>query len=242
MNIFEKTRIRQLQESQDRLIKRFLFEQDYTKNMAVHPLHACIGDWIELGQSNQVLELGCGPGKYVALLSTLGFNVVGVDPLVFPSWEMIRENTSATLLDSVYAENLPFSSEYFDHAVCLGALLYFESPEKALSELKRVVKPGGKIIIRTVNKDNLYTLNTGKKLDPASKNLYSMPELIQLIENSGMIVEKNFSFGFWPPFLTDLWWYLSSVYISPSLQVKLSNLLKPENRINNIIFATVPFD
>ncbi|WP_066377077.1 MULTISPECIES: class I SAM-dependent methyltransferase [unclassified Anabaena] len=242
MNIFEKTRIRQLQESQDRLIKRFLFEQDYAKNMAVHPLHACIGDWIELGQSNQVLELGCGPGKYVALLSTLGFNVVGVDPLVFPSWEMIRENTSATLLDSVYAENLPFSSEYFDHAVCLGALLYFESPEKALSELKRVVKPGGKIIIRTVNKNNLYTLNTGKKLDPASKNLYSMPDLIQLIENSGMIVEKNFSFGFWPPLLTDLWWYLLSVYISPSLQVQLSNLLKPENRINNILFATVPFD
>lgn len=242
MNIFEKTRISQLQESQDKLIKRFLFEQDYAKKMAVHPLHACIGDWIKLGQSNQVLELGCGPGKYVALLSTLGFNVIGVDPLVFPSWEMIRENTSATLLDSVYAENLPFSSEYFDHAVCLGALLYFESPTKALSELKRVVKPGGKIIIRTVNKDNLYTLNTGKKLDPASKNLYAMPELIQLIENSGMIVEKNYSFGFWPPLLTDLWWYLLSVYISPALQVKLSNLLKPENRINNIIFASVPFN
>ncbi len=187
-----------------------------------------------------VVEVGCGPGKYVAMLSALGYDVTGVDPISFPDWEIINKSSNVKLIDKVYAENLPFPDESFDHAVCLGALLYFDDPDKALQEIFRVIKPGGKVIIRTVNKNNLYTRRSGKKLDPASKNLYSLPELIAVIKKNGFIVSDSYAYGFWPAIWTDLWWYIVRVWLPIPVQDFLSNLLPAENRVNNIVFCERP--
>lgn len=231
---------RQIIVSQNRLLRRFIFDAAYTRAMAAHPSNACISDWLPGGTGEKLLELGCGPGKYVAMLSTLGYQITGVDPLEFPTWKMLREKTSAELLPRVHAEQLPFPDDSFDHAVCLGALLYFDDPERALREMYRVVKPGGKIIIRTVNTDNLYTRRTGKKLDPASKHLYTLAELTDLLERCGFRACRAFAYGFWPPFWTDFWWYLVTVWLSVDVQNYLSSKLRPEYRVNNIVFALCP--
>lgn len=229
---------RQIGTAQQKQLEQLIFDKQFVSKMARHPQHACIAEWLNPDAPGMVLELGCGPGKYVAILSALGFKVVGVDPFEFPSWKIIQQNTSADLRSGIFAERLPFPDSYFDHAVCLGALLYFDSPQQALGELRRVVKPGGRLILRTVNKSNLYTKTTGKKLDPASKNLYDMDELINLVSASGFKVERSFSYGFWPPILTNLWWYLVCVWLPLSFQDLLSNQLKPSNHVNNTIFAT----
>jgi len=229
---------RQIAAAQHKQLLRLIFDRPYINKMARHPIHARIADWLTPDAKGKVLELGCGPGKYVAMISQLGFEVIGVDPVTFPSWEVIKKNTLAELRSDVFAEQLPFQSEYFDHAVCLGALLYFDSPQTAMSELHRVMKPGGRLVLRTVNKSNLYTKTTGKKLDPASKNLYDMDQLISLISASGFKVEEHFTYGFWPPALTNFWWYLTSVYLPQGFQDWLSARLKPANRVNNSVFAT----
>ncbi len=228
---------RQIVASQDRMLRRFVFDASYTRAMAQHPSNACISDWLPGGTGEKLLEIGCGPGKYVAMLNALGYQVTGVDPHEFSSWDLLRKETSAQLINNVRAENLPFPDNSFDHAVCLGALLYFDEPEQALRQARRVLKPSGRIIVRTVNKTNLYTLRTGRKLDPASKNLYTLSELAALIEKCGFDVTKKFSYGFWPPMLTDFWWYLTCVFLPLELQHKLSSLLKPEHRVSNIAFA-----
>lgn len=233
-------RTKQTAKSQEKLLERFLFDKKYARKMSRHHLHACIGEWLPEGGNGRILELGCGPGKYVAMLSTLGFDIYGVDPLYFPTWEIIRKESSATLQEEIFAENLPFEDNTFDHVVCLGTLLYLNDPLKGLQEIIRVIRPGGHIIIRTVNKHNLYTLKTGRKLDPASKYLYTMDELVSLVAGTGIIVKKTFSYGFWPPFWTDFWWYLVSVWLPVFVQEFLSNKMKPENRVNNIVFAIGP--
>jgi SAM-dependent methyltransferase len=219
-------------------LEQLIFDKQFVSRAARHPHYACIAEWLSPNAPGRVLELGCGPGKYVAILSALGFEVVGVDPFEFPSWRIIQENTTAELRSGIFAEQLPFPDRYFDHAACIGALLYFNSPQQALGELRRVVKPGGRLVLRTVNKSNLYTKTTGKKLDPESKNLYDMDELVSLVNESGFRVEHKFSYGFWPPILTNLWWYLVCVWLPLSFQELLSSLLKPENHVNNTIFAT----
>jgi SAM-dependent methyltransferase len=236
----EALRLKQIANSQDKLLARFLFEPDYAHSMARHPLHACLAQWLPQKQGAKILELGCGPGKYVALLSTLGFQVTGVDPYAFPTWNLLRQETSAELIESVFAEHLPFPDRYFDHAVCLGALLYFKDPRQALLEMRRVLKPGGRVVLRTVNKENLYTLWTRRKLDPASKNLYTAEELYQLVTDSGFMISKSFSYGFWLPFWTDFWWYLVCVWLPVSVQVCLSSALKPRHRVNQILFFSSP--
>lgn len=228
---------RQIAASQQDLLARLIFDVSFAKEMAKHPLHACLVDGLPHQPKAKVLELGCGPGKYVAMLSSLGFDVIGADPFEFPSWDTISRNTAAELRSGVFAEKLPFPDHYFDHAVCLGALLYFDSPELALRELRRVLKPGARIVLRTVNSENPYTRRTGKKLDPASKNLFTMADLTRLVESAGFRVTRSFTYGFWPAGLTNFWWYLVCVWIPLRLQDWLSDHTPSALRVNNTIFA-----
>jgi SAM-dependent methyltransferase len=187
-----------------------------------------------------VLELGCGPGKYVALLDTLGYRVVGVDPFEFPTWQYLREHTRAELHAGITAERLPFPDASFDHAVCLGAVLYFTDPLVALTELHRVVRPGGRIVLRTVNRGNLYTQRTGRNIDPASRNLYTLDELTSLLDAAGFDIGERFSYGFYSPWFPSFWWYLMCVWLPLGLQDWISARLSPASRVNNTVFATRP--
>ena len=45
------------------------------------------------------------------------------------------------------AEDIPYSDNYFDHAVCSESFGFWSEPEKGLAEIKRVLKPGGKLYI-----------------------------------------------------------------------------------------------
>jgi len=239
MEIFDRVTNRQLIASQERLLRRFLFDRPFVERMSRHPTHAYLGTWLPRRGGDAVLELGCGPGKYVAMLQSLGFSVVGVDPCAFSTWEVLRKETSATLIDGVKAEALPFPDRYFDHAVCLGALLYFHDVKRAMEELRRVVKPGGHVIIRTVNKDNLYTSRSGKPLDPASQHLFSMKELSELLEDHGFTLKDSYSYGFWPPFWPRLWWYLACVWLPLPVQHVLSCSVDSARRINHTVLASV---
>jgi SAM-dependent methyltransferase len=227
----------QIMRAQDGVIRRLLEDRRFAERMARHPIHARLGEWISLGRGTRVLELGCGPGRYVAMLSTLGFDVIGVDLHPFPSGYIVSGRSRARLLDRIDAADLPFSGESFDHVVCSGALLYFERPEAAVREMHRVLRPGGRLALRTVNAANPYTRRTGRKLDPASRNLYTMGEIMDLVQRHGFVVGPRFAYGFWPPIAPGVWWYLSSVWTPLWLHDMLSSALPEETRVNNVVFA-----
>ena len=229
---------RQLQRSQDKLLHQMLFDFQYAKKMGGHDLHAQLLFWLDPKKHQNILELGCGPGKYVGLLANMGFSVMGVDPLPFETWSELEKKDNIKLLSDVYGEELPFSDNSFDAVVCLSALLYFSDPSLGMTEMKRVLKPGGRLIVRTVNRLNYYTSFTGKKLDPASKQLYSPEEIAELVKNHGFSIQHVFTHGFWPPILTNFWWYLQCVWIPHSLLSLMSYLTPKSRRINSTVIAT----
>jgi ubiquinone/menaquinone biosynthesis C-methylase UbiE len=47
------------------------------------------------------------------------------------------------------AENLPFKNEVFDRVIMLEVLQHVSNKKKALEEMKRVLKPGGMVLIQT---------------------------------------------------------------------------------------------
>ena len=227
----------QIGRAQDAVLRRLHEDRAYAEAMSRHPLHACVGEWVDNQVGVKVLELGCGPGKYVAMLGNLGFEVTGVDPCTFPTWDLLRSRRTCRLLSEIRAESLPFESGSFDHVVCLGALLYFHNPARALAEMRRVVREGGHLVLRTVNKHNLYTRRTGLRLDPASRQLYGRDELQRLIQEAGFVVARSFSYGFWPPWCGRIWWYLVCVWLPDWVQERLSDLLDEQHRINHVVFA-----
>ena len=230
---------RQLQKSQDELLRKMLLDADYAHRMGRHDLHAQLLRWLTPGTHQRILELGCGPGKYVGLLANNGFDVTGVDPYAFPTWDELQGRDNVRMMSGVFGESLPFPDRSFDAVVCLSALLYFEDPHKGLEEMKRVLKPGGRLVIRTVNRLNFYTTRTGRRLDPESKQLYSPDELQSLVRAHGFRVEHRFTHGFWPPALTDFWWYLQCVWLPHWMQSLLSKLTPRNRRVNTTVVCAL---
>jgi len=106
-------------------------------------------DYIKGGDS--VLDAGCGNGRLLELLKDKNINYIGVDvsdKLIELAKKRYPENRFL-VADNL---NLPFPDSNFDKAFSIAVLHHIPSAElrkKALLELKRVLKPGG-ILILTV--------------------------------------------------------------------------------------------
>ena len=97
-----------------------------------------------------VLEYGCGTGSYGFYLAEQGAKVVGIDisetgiKIATEQAEKagLVKNLSFQLMD---AENLDFDDESFDLVTGTGILHHLDQ-RRAMSEIKRVLRPGGKAI------------------------------------------------------------------------------------------------
>jgi SAM-dependent methyltransferase len=107
---------------------------------------------IAYDQSLQVLDVGCGTGYTTACILRLGSigEVVGVDQnqrqLQRATRNLTKEKTRLSLSNGD-VENLPFKDESFDAVVSVGAVEYFPDPKRALKEMTRVVKHGGRVVV-----------------------------------------------------------------------------------------------
>jgi SAM-dependent methyltransferase len=99
----------------------------------VDDLAAAFGD---LDQPiSDVLDVWCGTRPYEDLLPS-GARVVGLD---------IDNRFGAA--DVVSEEFLPFDDESFDLVICIEAFYYVADPEQAANEMRRVLRPGGTVLI-----------------------------------------------------------------------------------------------
>lgn len=95
-----------------------------------------------------VLDVGCGPGVYLKNVgeAVRATSLVGVDL----SAGMRREARGHTpSLCAADAQALPFRTDSFDTALCLHVLYHVPDIPLAVSELRRVVKPGGCVLVGT---------------------------------------------------------------------------------------------
>lgn len=95
----------------------------------------------------EVADLGCGDGYGSYLLHREGYRVTGVDL----SEEMVRyasgKRTAGLEFIAGDLQNLPFASDTFDAAMAINSLEWVPNPLKALKEIWRITKPGGRVCI-----------------------------------------------------------------------------------------------
>ncbi len=117
-----------------------------------------------LTEESKVLDLGCGRGGVVELFWRDVKLAAGLDPDV-PS---LAEHRAAGMpVIRGRGEHLPFAGESFDLVVCLWVLEHIDNPEVVLSEVRRVLRPGGHFIFLTPNLRNpLLLLNRLAKALP----------------------------------------------------------------------------
>ncbi len=107
---------------------------------------------LSVKRGEKILDVGCGVGflSYeIALQTGDSGRVSGIDQ----NSEMIRhankrcENLRNTEFSEANANELPFPEESFDAACCTQVLLYVNDVAQVISEIKKVLKPAGRIII-----------------------------------------------------------------------------------------------
>jgi SAM-dependent methyltransferase len=100
-------------------------------------------DWLLPTGARDVLDLGAGTGKLTTRLVERGLNVVAVDPLA-EMLEVLCQSLPDTpaLLGS--AEEIPLADNSVD-AVLVAQAWHWFNPQRALPEVARVLRPGGRL-------------------------------------------------------------------------------------------------
>lgn len=110
-------------------------------------------------RGKNLLEIGCGLGTDLIQFARGGAHVTGVDltprsiELVKRRFELEELPVDARVAD---AEQLPFDDDSFDVVYSFGVLHHTPDTQKAINEVHRVLKPGGKIIIMLYHKNSIH--------------------------------------------------------------------------------------
>ncbi len=112
-------------------------------------------------QGGTVLDAGCGVGDHTIRIAKRGYRCVGIDIsrliLARAQGRVSREGlTDRVELVALGLEDLPFPPDSFDAIHCRGVLMHIPDWPRALSNLCRVLKPGGRIVILEDNDASLH--------------------------------------------------------------------------------------
>ncbi len=103
----------------------------------------------------RALEVGCGGGLLSEEIARMGYRVIGVDPSE-KSLAVARRHAQENHLEIDYqhgiGEHLPFDPHSFDIALCCDVLEHVKNWEAVISEVSRVLAPGGVFFYNTVNR------------------------------------------------------------------------------------------
>ena len=104
-----------------------------------------------IGRGNgDALDVGCGEGRVSRELKALGYKVTACDPTA-EFIEAAKELNSAHDYVVSPAADLPFETGRFDLVVSYNMLMDVEDVPAAVKEIRRVMRPGGQLIISIVH-------------------------------------------------------------------------------------------
>lgn len=115
-------------------------------------------------RDKKVLEVGYGAGSDFIQWLRAGARVTGID-LTLEAFDNVRNRIQVYNLPSPEdvrvgdAEHLPFESNTFDLGYSFGVLHHTPDTIKAISEVVRVVKPGGEVKIMIYNRRSIFAFN-----------------------------------------------------------------------------------
>lgn len=117
--------------------------------------------WIE--HKGMVLDIGCATGMFSLLSRDNGVTGVGVD-ISSGSLRQARKESPGFDFALASAEHLPWTDRAFDTILMLDVLEHVPCEHKALAEVERVLRPGGRLIISVPNKGEFNRVDAQNSL------------------------------------------------------------------------------
>lgn len=168
----------------DAIAEKMYVSEDYYDDMLA----------IEKDFRGDVLEIGVGQGVVLKKISERGGNriksLTGID-LSGRLLEMAKKTIPQARLVKGDAEGMPFPDNSFDFAVMIGVFPYLLDVDKALSEVKRVLRPDGKLIVTVPNRKWILFgsyIKNRKNIQPVDDRFFDFEEMKKLLEECGFRV------------------------------------------------------
>ena len=173
-----------------------------------YPLHLWLQDHLEHVRRGTCLELGCFPGRFLAIFGELGFEVNGIDltPRVahdLPEWLKAQGwRVGKVLQGDVWT--FPFSETY-DVVCSFGLIEHFTEWQELLRRHAALVSPGGLLLVSTPNFTGSLQLLLRRWLDPVNLGKHNLDAMetnrwAAVIEPLGFDILTHGPFGrfdFW---------------------------------------------
>jgi ubiquinone/menaquinone biosynthesis C-methylase UbiE len=108
-------------------------------------------DAAAVGPGDRVVDVGCGPGRFLREAAERGAEVVGVDPSrrmrrMAERFTPARLRPKVTVLDGT-AERLPLEDRSATVAWAVASVHHWDDVDAGLAELHRVLAPGGRVLL-----------------------------------------------------------------------------------------------
>jgi len=152
-------------------------------------------------QGSVALEVGCGGGILCEEIARMGFDVTGIDPSA-QSLHIAINHAETCGLDIKYekgmGEALPFRDATYDVVFCCDVLEHVRDLPQVISEISRVLKPGGVFCYDTINRtfiSKLIAINIAQKWKRWAfmpPNLHVWDMFIKPGEIKSLLQQNNF--------------------------------------------------
>lgn len=118
--------------------------EEYEKRLVLELLQPATGE--------RILDAGCGSGVFSRHLLAAGAQVFGLE-ISRPMLQRAKEKLAGYPFRSIEGDmlHLPFQDNRFDKVVSVTAIEFIEDAGMAVQEVFRVTKPGGAIVVATLN-------------------------------------------------------------------------------------------
>jgi RNA polymerase sigma factor (sigma-70 family) len=150
-----------------------------------------------------VLDAGTGTGYLTGMIAPLVGNIIGVDcapaMLIRAGEKMAQAGYQHVSFKEGMAEELPLATGSVDVVMCHMLLHHVVSPRTVLDELRRVVRPGGYVLIIDAHAHKMHwtpeafgDLHYGTDLKKVRKHLSALRMQTLLVEDAGISHSGNF--------------------------------------------------
>ncbi|MBI3980146.1 MAG: class I SAM-dependent methyltransferase [Chloroflexi bacterium] len=160
----------------------------------------------------RLLDVGCGSGDFLAAMARAGWTAVGLDV----AHAVVRACVAAHALPAVEAVadlSMPFRAEAFDVITYWDVLEHLHDPRRALAEARRLVRPGGTLVVTVPDAASFQARLFGPYWQgfdaPRHLSMFTRPTLARLLAETGWTVAEVSTFtGATRTFLLSLGWWL----------------------------------
>ena len=151
---------------------------------------------LALTGEERALDVGTGAGAFALALAPLVREVVGVDVVPEVLEEARKRATENAEFLEGDAENLPFPTDAFDVVCTARTLHHIQRPEVVLSEMTRVLRPGGLMLVvdQIASNDPLAAIELNqfeRARDPSTTRILADVDLRTLFDSNGLVLRRS---------------------------------------------------